>query len=388
MRILAIETSCDETSMALVDIHESSITIHGHFTASQAEMHSQYGGVFPAMAKREHVKTCVPLLATLLSEATQSIPKEEWVLHSMTKEAEIKSMLDREEIMANELCELFPNQAFPKLDAIAVTNGPGLEPALWVGINFARALGLALSLPVIGTNHMLGHLYSGLLPIDTLHTEITLHPIPKQAVSLLVSGGHTELVALEDGNYTLLGATLDDAIGEAFDKVARMLDLTYPGGPLISKLAEEARDKDIPGIVFPRPMMHSKNYEFSYSGLKTAVMYHIQKNPITTDEQKMSIARGFEDAAIEVIIKKTKDALEEKNAHTLLLGGGVAANNHLKNELKKLGEEQNITVLYPLSSLTGDNALMIAIAAGIKYINREVVDESETLKANGMLKIA
>ena len=352
MRILSIETSCDETSMALVDMvnvdNDINILIHGHFTASQAQYHAQYGGVFPAMAKLEHIKACLPLLHTLFAESGISIPEDEWASITPGKEQieNINKILHREIELANGLVEFCTKEKFPKIDLISVTNGPGLEMALWVGINFAKSLGEILNVPVVGTNHMMGHLYSGLLPEDILHKEIKLNPIPNDAIALLVSGGHTELIQVESykvesekkkthiQQYTLLGATLDDAVGEAFDKVARMLDLPYPGGPAISKLAETKRRYSVSGSLaqtsessreifhqkniradgntipsevldqlhFPRPMLHSKNYDFSYSGLKTAVLYYIQKNPINEapdqEDYKMDIALAFEDAAI------------------------------------------------------------------------------------------
>ena len=425
MRILSIETSCDETSMALVDMvnvdNDINILIHGHFTASQAQYHAQYGGVFPAMAKLEHIKACLPLLHTLFAESGISIPEDEWASITPGKEQieNINKILHREIELANGLVEFCTKEKFPKIDLISVTNGPGLEMALWVGINFAKSLGEILNVPVVGTNHMMGHLYSGLLPEDILHKEIKLNPIPNDAIALLVSGGHTELIQVESykvesekkkthiQQYTLLGATLDDAVGEAFDKVARMLDLPYPGGPAISKLAETKRRYSVSGSLaqtsesngevldqlhFPRPMLHSKNYDFSYSGLKTAVLYYIQKNPINEapdqEDYKMDIALAFEDAAIEVLVKKTIKAMDETGANVLLVGGGVSANNYLKKELINAGKKYNFSVHFPLQSLTGDNALMIALATGIEYLYKEIKNQKDELKANGMLKIA
>jgi N6-L-threonylcarbamoyladenine synthase len=401
MRILAIETSCDETSMALVDIainaqNELNMTIHSHFTASQAQYHAQFGGVFPAMAKLEHIKACVPLLHTTFMESKISISEDEWAQINLdaNKTENINKILHREIDIANGLNEFCKNEKFPKIDLICVTNGPGLEPALYVGINFARALSEIMDIPVVGINHMLGHLYSSILPTDTMHTNIKLNNLPDHAIALLVSGGHTELIELLGGptsKYKLLGATVDDAVGEAYDKVARLMGLSYPGGPLVAKLAEEARkniSSDILKPTFPRPMLHSKNYDFSYSGLKTAVMYYLRDYPINTDEDKMALALAFEEAAIEVLVKKTNRAMEELSVDTLLVGGGVSANNYLRSELQKIAEKNNFTVHFPLQSLTGDNALMIAIACGIQYLNKDIINQKDTIVANGMLSVA
>lgn len=389
MKILAIETSCDETSIALVTAREGFLTIHSHKTASQAEFHSQYGGVFPAMAKREHVKACVPLLASVFTEA--DFGEAELLRKNSPGEAQllrIREILEREPELAEALLQFAQEASFPELDMIAVTNGPGLEMALWVGINFAKALGVLLGVPVVGINHMEGHLVSPILPEEILHTEIQLKNIPENVITLLVSGGHTEIIHMQDGRHKLLGETLDDAVGEAFDKVARLMGLSYPGGPLISKLAEEAREKNIAPIDLPRPMMSTNDYNFSYSGLKTAVMYHIRKHPLETNDDKLALALGFENAAIEVLVKKTVKAIEETGASTLFLGGGVAANKHLKHMLRQASKERNFDFYEPIPSLTGDNALMIALAAYMKFQNIPIKDESPTLTAIGMLPLA
>lgn len=398
MRILSIETSCDETSMALVDFsgaQSQTIFIHSHLTASQASLHAQYGGVFPAIAKLEHVKACVPLLNTIFLEAKESINTNEWVkiIDSAENINSINSILSRDPDLVNNLIEFIKNNDFPKIDAIAVTNGPGLEIALWVGITFAKALASLLNVPVIGVNHMMGHLLSGTLPADTLKKETALLPISQNSLSLLVSGGHTQLIHLtqienQTSKLELLGETLDDAVGEAYDKVARLMNLEYPGGPKISKLAEEARAQNIHPLDLPRPMLHSGNYNFSYSGLKTAVMYHLRKFPITNDNDKLALALGFENAAIEVLVKKTKKALEETDADMLLLGGGVAANVYLQSELNKICNDLNVTLLNPLKSLTGDNALMIAIAANYKIQNSGLNTEFDILVADGTMSVA
>ncbi len=268
MKILAIETSCDDTGIAIVDINDTSITILANIVNTQT-IHAGYGGVFPAMAKREHI-------------------------------ANIQGVYEE----ACNVANIDPDKL--NIDAIAVTVGPGLEPSLWVGITFAKELSERFNTPIIPVNHMEGHLLSSLLPEYEIGKEVIFRQMPNNAISLLVSGGHTQLVNIGGvGNYKIIGTTLDDAVGEAFDKVARMLDLPYPGGPAISKLAEAYRSKNIEtDLNFPRPMLHSKDYNFSFSGLKTSILYHIRDNPIQNEDKKMAIACEFENAATEVIVKK------------------------------------------------------------------------------------
>lgn len=351
MIILGIETSCDDTGIAVIDINDTTITILSNIVHTQT-IHNTYGGVFPAKAKEEHKKN----------------------INIVYEEA-------------------YKKAGRPKIDAIALTVGPGLEPSLWVGITFAEELSKKLGVKIIPVNHMEGHLLSSLLPEYDLNKKINFREMPKRAISLLVSGGHTQLIQVvssrqeairENQNpYKILGTTLDDAVGEAFDKVARMLDLPYPGGPAISKLSEEAREKKLKSkdFVFPRPMLHSSNYDFSFSGLKTAIMYHLRDNPVKNDEEKMIVAREFEDAAIEVIVKKTVRAVLETGSTHVMLGGGVAANKHLQNELDRVAKENDFTVYHPVRQITGDNALMIAIAG---YFHQDL---DHPLKANGKLKL-
>ncbi len=400
MRILSIETSCDETSMALVELHKDSadgqtILIHSHMTASQAMLHAQYGGVFPVVAKREHVKALTPLFTALLDESKSSIKENEWskVENLDEKIHKVKEILYRDPELSDDLVHFIKESKLPKIDAISVTSGPGLEIALWVGITFAKALGQIFEKPVIGINHMLGHLVSPMIQANDLRKKIDFTPIPDNSLALLISGGHTELVSIEKdsfGHYKfqVIGETLDDAIGEAYDKVARLMGLLYPGGPRIAKLAEKARSKNIDPVILPRPMIHSGDYNFSYSGLKTAVMYYTKQNKIETDEQKMALALGFENAATDVILKKVKNALVDTGATSLLLGGGVSANVFLRNGLQQIANDLNIELHSPLNALTGDNALMIALATFIKTNNSILEDESGSIVADGTLSIA
>ncbi|MBI2673753.1 MAG: tRNA (adenosine(37)-N6)-threonylcarbamoyltransferase complex transferase subunit TsaD [Candidatus Zambryskibacteria bacterium] len=360
MKILAIETSCDETAIALLDIkgalEKPNIKILGNTLLSQVALHEQYGGVYPNLAKREHEKNLPPLLNQTLREARENPEK-------------------------------------PDLDYIAVTNGPGLEPALWVGINFATTLGKRWNKPVIPVNHMEGHLVSVLFRDENAKIKNQNEKLELPALGLLVSGGHTELVYIKDfGNYEIIGRTRDDAVGEAFDKAARMLGLPYPGGPEISRLAEKARKRTTKDrIKLPRPMIHSGNLDFSFSGLKTAVLYRLQKEEKITDIFKEDMARAFEDAAVEVLIDKTGKALLELEDKivTLIVAGGVSANTYLSQELEKLVNQfPNLTLKMPSKLLTTDNAIMIGIAAFIKISKKpEILKNKSPIIALGNLSL-
>ena len=395
MKILAIETSCDETAIAILDASGdtsgASFEILGNSLLSQIDLHQQYGGVFPALAKREHAKNLVPLLKQTLSQAGLSLPGATPFL------PEITTLLEREPELALALTSFVSKTAIPDIDVIAVTHGPGLEPALWVGVNLARALSLLWNKPLIGVNHMEGHMISALADIND--TSITIPSTSFPLLALLISGGHTQLVAMNEWlSYTLVGETRDDAVGEAFDKVARMMDLPYPGGPEISKLAERARlripefrtsDVRNSGIKFPRPMLHDPHCDFSFSGLKTAVLYHLKKHGPLSETDRENIAREFEDAVSEVLWKKTARALMETGAQTLALGGGVSANIHIQQVFtQKIAEEfPHIPLHIPSPALATDNALMIALAGYFHAQNKNYADP-KTLSANGNLKLA
>ena len=360
MRILATETSCDETAIALLDISgalgKPNIKVLGNTLLSQVALHEQYGGVYPDLAKREHQKNLPPLLRQTLEEAHE-------------------------------------NLEHPNIDVIAVTNGPGLEPALWTGITFAEHLGQRWNKPVVPVNHMEGHIYSVLYQDKFSISNFQFSKLELPALALLVSGGHTELVHVKDfGDYEILGQTRDDAVGEAFYKTARMLGLPYPGGPQISRLAENSRKRTLEDTIkLPRPMIHSKNLDFSFSGLKTAVLYKLKSENRPDIGFKEDMARAFEDAAIEVLVEKTRRALLELGgeAKTLIVAGGVSANLHLSRELKKLvGELHDITLCMPPRLLTTDNAIMIGIAAFIRLSREpEVLRNQIAIRADGNLSI-
>lgn len=394
MKILAIETSCDETAIAILegagDGTSARFTILGNALLSQIEIHKEYGGVFPALAKREHAKNLVPILeaaleeAELLHEDTQSISHD-------THET-ITTILEREPGLSEQFLAFIGETEVPDIDAIAVTHGPGLAPALWVGVNFAKALSLAWNKPIVAVNHMEGHILSGLARKENV--ELVLSDIKSPVLALLISGGHTELVLMKEWlTYTLIGQTRDDAVGEAFDKVARMMNLPYPGGPEISKLAEQARKNSDQSVEdsfeLPRPMIHSDDFDFSFAGLKTAVLYSLKDKPEFTDEKREKLAQAFEDAATDVLWAKTSRALTETGAQTLVLGGGVSANTHIRRTFteKIEAEHSHVSLRIPTSDLTTDNAVMIALAGFYRASKNEFTDPAN-LVANGNLHLA
>lgn len=447
MLILGIETSCDETAMSLIrNEGMSEIAVLADKTLSQIELHKQYGGVFPNMAKREHSRNLVPLLKTVLEEAGFGITNKQTPLTKqipIEKIQNLKQILEREPELLEQFLAFIPIIEKPPIDAVAVTEGPGLEPCLWTGINLARALSLVWDVPVIPVNHMEGHIFSAMLrreessnieariskntkkenkkpeSEDKKTISYQLKAISFPSLALLISGGHTELVLIKGlHNYEIIGQTRDDAVGEAFDKVARLLGLPYPGGPEISALAEQARignssfikggarvgegggfknpspqktevlplEKGELRIELPRPMLHSGDFDFSFSGIKTSVLYLIKKLPELTEEIKREIALEFENAVTEVLIVKTKKALEQYGAGALLLGGGVIANAHIRREFEKLAKEQDVPLHVPEKNLTTDNALMIAVA-GLLHAQAEKTGRTEPLRAQGNLRL-
>lgn len=386
MKILAIETSCDETAIAILDVtsgKNSKGKLLAHTVASQIELHAQYGGVFPMMAKREHAKNIFPVFIETLkkSKMFSSLKKPEKI-----PVEKIKKILARE----NDLGEIFttqlPNIKKPKIDKIAITVGPGLTPALWVGISFAKALSTAWSIPIVPVNHMEGHLLSTLITDSKKSFKLSSSDFKLPVISLLVSGGHTEIVLFKKiGKYKIVGQTRDDAAGEAFDKVARMLGLTYPGGPQISKLANEFRSKKIESKTkLPRPMMHSKDFDFSFSGLKTSVLYLLRDLGKIDENKKMEIACEFENSVIDVLVHKTFSAVKKYGAKSIIIGGGVSANKELQKRFKLEAKKLKIPVYFPEKNLTSDNAIMIAIAG---YFNKPVSPSSKKLIAVGNLEL-
>lgn len=413
MRILSIETSCDETAIAVLDCvgdeKTATFTVLGNTLLSQIDIHKEYGGVFPALAKREHAKNLVPILEAALEEA-ELLHEDAQVIPAETRSA-ISELLAREPGLAELFFEFVSECEPPEIDAIAVTAGPGLEPALWVGINFARALALLWQKPLVAVNHMEGHIVSALAketlydPIDTpqisSRSNLEISDVQMPVLALLISGGHTELVNMKEWlRYELVGQTRDDAVGEAFDKVARMLGLPYPGGPEISRLAESFRsesrgltksasDADFvsPRFVLPRPMLHDATCDFSFAGLKTAVLYLLKANSEITEHERRHIAHEFENAVTDVLWKKTSRALDATGAQTLVIGGGVSANAHIRRvfteNMKR--EYSDVALCIPSAALTTDNAVMIAIAGFYRALRKEF---GADILANGNLPLA
>ena len=314
MRVLGIETSCDETGVA---VYDSDRGLLAHVLYSQVAMHAEYGGVVPELASRDHIRRVVPLLREALAQG---------------------------------------NRSLDDVDAVAYTRGPGLAGALLVGCAFAEALAVAIDKPTIPVHHLEGHLLSPLLSST---------PPTFPFVALLVSGGHTQLMRVTAvGEYELLGETLDDAAGEAFDKSAKLLGLPYPGGALLSKLAEQGT----PGVyALPRPMLHSGDLSFSFSGLKTAVLTLVREHADDmSDTFKADAARAFQEAIVEVLVKKSLKAMKQNGLKQLVVAGGVGANKQLRATLDDEARRKKIRVYYPELEFCTDNGAMIALAGCLR----------------------
>lgn len=365
MILLAIETSCDETAVAVLKTRRGStlsFDVLSHKIASQIDIHREFGGVFPNVAKREHAKMLPQLIAYALEEAGLLTERTNDKKLSLELKKKLASLLEREQETLQALTVIFEGIQKPKIGGIAVTAGPGLAPALWVGVNTATALSTVWNLPLYPINHMEGHIIVSLLRKVYSHYEVDEPKRP--TVALLVSGGHTEFVRIAGKRgYTIIGSTRDDAVGEAFDKVARMLGLPYPGGPEIGRLAHIARKENrLPrkAFILPRPMLHSKDLHMSMSGLKTAVLHRIKDvGRELSDEEKSELALEFENAVTDVLIAKTRQAVYETNSTSLIVGGGVSANSHLRERLESLAKEENVTLYLPEKTLAGDNGIMI-----------------------------
>ncbi|MFH0853698.1 MAG: tRNA (adenosine(37)-N6)-threonylcarbamoyltransferase complex transferase subunit TsaD [bacterium] len=324
MIILGIETSCDETSVCVLERGRDQFIIRSHFLSSQISTHAKYGGVVPEVAARMHVEVITPGLKVALMQAKITLKD---------------------------------------VDAIAVTAGPGLITSLLIGIEAARTLAWSVKKPLVAVNHLEGHLYA-----NWLSNTIGNNPFP--ALGLIVSGGHTELVLMKNhGQYKKLGQTRDDAAGEAFDKVAKLMGLGYPGGPILSKLAEKGNPKS---YNWPRPMLNSQNLDFSFAGLKTAVRYYLDKHRVTK-KQLPDLAASFEQAVVDVLVYKTLRALKSNKVKTLLLAGGVSANTRLRSELARAVSKKHpqINYLQPNLKYCTDNAAMIATAGYFHAVKKD-----------------
>ena len=317
MLVLGIESSCDETGVALVRTQSSGVPVLlAHALHSQIEMHQAYGGVVPELASRDHIRRVLPLA---------------------------------EEVLAESGCRL------PEVDVVAYTRGPGLAGALLVGAGVACALGAALNKPVLGVHHLEGHLLSPFLSAD---------PPEFPFVALLVSGGHTQLMRVEGvGRYELLGETIDDAAGEAFDKSAKLMGLGYPGGPALSRLAQQG---DPAAFKLPRPLLHSGNLDFSFAGLKTAVLTQARKLGDDLEARKADLAASTQAAIVDVLVKKSLAALRETGLRRIVVAGGVGANQLLRAQLDTACARLGVRVHYPELHLCTDNGAMIALAAAMR----------------------
>ena len=310
MKTLGIETSCDETAVAIYDSNDGII---GESIHSQMKMHAEYGGVVPELASRDHCLKIVDVLEDALG-----------------------------------------NHSIDSIDRIAYTSGPGLLGALLIGESFAQGLSTALNIPLIPINHLEGHLMSPMMEFPEIKMPF---------ICLLVSGGHSMIVdVIEKGNYKIIGQSQDDAVGEAFDKVAKLLDLPYPGGPHIEKLALEGNPNSYD---FPRPMIHSDNLDISLSGLKTSVLYTLQKIKNLNHNKKADIAASFQKAVKDLLVAKIIKAIEETKRKEVIIAGGVAANKFIRSEFKKLEDLLGIKVYYPDLKYCGDNAAMIAFVGSM-----------------------
>lgn len=328
MYVLGIETSCDETAVAILG---SARGLLANNIYSQVAIHKEYGGVVPELASRDHIRKLLPLIQETLSSCDLSLKKD--------------------------------------IHAIAYTSGPGLMGALLVGASVARSLGWALKIPTLGVHHMEAHLLAPLL-----EKQSPQYPY----VALLVSGGHTLLVEVKAvGDYKILGESIDDAVGEAFDKVAQMLGMNYPGGPEIQRLAMKGKSSR---FNFPRPMTNRPGLDFSFSGLKTHVLNTIRNLPEVNDQDRADIARAFEDAVVDTLVIKSLRALKSVNAKSLVVAGGVGANQRLRENLKTKLKQENATVFYPAPELCTDNAAMVAQVGLLRIQNVNLNETQQSLQ--------
>ncbi len=400
MKILAIETSCDDTSISILDISgkkEIKFNLLANIISSQIKIHSKYGGVYPTLAKREHQKNILPTFKKALDRSGLLKLKIEKKSILKNKYKTLEKILEKEPSLLKRLKKFLEKYQKPKIDYIAVTIGPGLDPSLWVGVNFAKALSFYWNLPLIPVNHIEGHIFANLIkPISSKNqkskTQIKNEKIEFPVICLIVSGGHTQLILMEDiGKYTIIGETRDDAAGECFDKTARILGLGYPGGPEIASKAEKwiTVNKNKTSINLPRPMIYQKNYDFSFSGLKTAVLYNFQRKPLRARKAEryiQEISFEIQQAIIDVLIRKTIKAAKEYKAKSIILGGGVTANKELRKQFKERIKKElpNSKLRLPSSKFSTDNATMIALAA---YFNKKKIKNWQKIKARPNLRI-
>ncbi len=363
MKILAIETSCDDTCVSIMEEGED-IRFLSSVISSQVEVHRQWGGVYPTLAKREHQRNLVPVLKKALKEAG--------LLKEGNSQKDVSKILEREKELSKKLSSFLSSYSKPDVDFLAVTVGPGLDPSLWAGINFTKALAFAWDIPVIPVNHIKAHFLAPLI----------LEGGKFPAVSMLASGGHTQLIVSESlDDHRVIGKTRDDAAGECFDKSARIIGLDYPGGPEIAKLAKKETDRK---VKLPRPMIGTDDYDFSFSGLKTAVLYTWRNEKDKSEEFKIAMAKEIQEAITEVLIEKTFKAVDEFGAKTVIIGGGVSANLNLREKVKNRADD--LKIILPGFDFSTDNAKMIAVTAAYEKDKTKTLNW-KTLKADPNLKI-
>ena len=457
MKILAIETSCDDTGVAVIEIKgqkQPYFNILSNVVSSQVEIHKKWGGVFPSLAKREHQKNIAPTLKEALKKAgllfsSSSILSSDGHRRgggmgatSPTKLKILNEILAREKNLYDDIIKFLEKYDKPKVDLIAVTVGPGLEPCLWQGVNFAKALSFYWGLPIIPVNHIEAHILANWLCAYQIGTRLA--PIRRAhklfpAVALVVSGGHTQIILMKNfGKYEILGETRDDAAGECFDKTAKILGIGYPGGPAIAEIALQwksqapiTNNQTNPnfqtliskfGVKLPRPMLNTKDYDFSFSGLKTAVLCNFKSQPDYVKKDKnylIEMSREIQQAIIDVLIKKTIKAAKDYNIKTIILGGGVSANEELRKQflqkiqkenlnhelyatnyppyqssphsskasLRRKGMEGNeLNLLAPLKNLCADNGAMIGVAGYFSWLKKKI-KPWQKIKADANLRI-
>ena len=368
MIILAIETSCDDTCISILNVKcqkgpygvssraanvkNAKFEILSNVVSSQVKIHRKYGGVYPSLAKREHQKNLPVVLKKTLREAEK-----------------------------------------PKIDALALTIGPGLEPCLWTGINFAKDLAQQRNLPIIPINHIEAHIFANFLPKVSSNFQFSIFNFQKifPAMCLVVSGGHTQLILMNDiGKYKIIGETRDDAAGECFDKTARVLGLPYPGGPAIAAEASKI-NRGQSSVKLPRPMINSKDYDFSFSGLKTAVLYEFKKRSKkvrASKEYVRKMAKEIQQAIIDVLIKKTVKAAKDYQVKTIMLGGGVVANQELRKQFQQKIKKEKLSFMFhvPDFKMCTDNAIMIGVTA--YFHKKEASKNWQKIKAEANLRVS
>jgi len=416
MRIMAIETSCDDTCIAIVEVSrkKSDFNILANIVSSQVKVHQKWGGVYPTLAKREHQKNLTLVLKHSLEEAglLKSQKSKVKSQNDKLKLRILEEILAREKILLTRLKLLFGQYEKPNIDKLAVTIGPGLEPSLWVGINFAKALAYYWHLPVIPINHIEAHIFANwpgtIAKRATTNDKFqTIFP----AICLIVSGGHTQLILMKGiGKYEILGETRDDAAGECFDKVAKILGLGYPGGPAIAAEAAKIRDTKSPSFAkatagreirnkklhttnyklqtkLPRPMIGSKDYDFSFSGLKTAVLYQSKNYKLKTKNFVIEMAREVQQAIIDVLIRKTINAARQFKTKSIILGGGVTANEELRKQMTERVKRDLLKTkcFIPEPQYSTDNALMVASCAF--FAGKRPIKTWKNLEAKANLRI-